>query len=240
MLAAVVVALTACSSVPASDDAAQASASARLETATSAPGSHSAIPGAFEEELPAVDLSEEEVSDLFRAGSGLGISVDEFVTAWNADDEVQPEDEVGRYFNLRIENLALEPVRSRGFAVTQYALGDDSGLVLVTDADQVLHSAALVRERRPTGDPVRDGVANLEHSFAQRYFVSAVNPRLDEFERNHLVADMMDLDEFGADANDGLSTDSSAPVREMIVVKGVRYDVARDDAGVLYLVATGE
>ena len=252
ILAAVTVVLGACGA-PRGEDAGQVNASASrggLATSTPSadgtlspsprPGFQNAIPAAIEEELPAVDISRDELTDLYLAGTGLGISADDFVTAWNAHDDLQPDDEVGRYFTLRIQNLALEPVGAGGFAVSQHVLGDAMRLLLVTDADEALHSAVLIGERGATGDVVRDGVANLEYTFAQRYFVSAVNPRLDEFERSHVIADMIDLDGAVADGVDGLNAFYGAPLREMIVVKGVRYDMARDQAEVLYLVATGE
>jgi hypothetical protein len=196
------------------------------------PASEYAIPGAHEEELPAADLSQSEITDLFLGGSGLGVSVDEFVAAWNSDADLQEE--------LRIGDLVLEPVGPTGMAVTQHFFSDTLGVMLLTDADENLRSAMVLGERGATGDLVEDGLADLQHSFAEHYFVSAVNPRLDAFEQNNLVADMTDLDEIIADGLDGLGKFYSSPLREMIVVKGVRYDMARDSDGLLYLIATGE
>lgn len=197
------------------------------------PESPYTIPGAEEQELPATDLTQDEIAALFLRGSGLGISVDEFVAAWNGDDEIQTE--------LMITDVALEEVGPSGFAITQHQLTDTSIVMLLTDADESLRAATLLTEPGATGDPIDDGFAGLQHAFVTGYFVSAVNPRLDQFERNNLTADMIELDEIMAEGGVAASTDLYlSPLREMIIVKGVRYDLARDEDGLVYLIATGE
>jgi hypothetical protein len=197
------------------------------------PATPSPTPGAAPPTFPiARSLSTRQLETIMQRDGALAVSLDEFVSEWNAQANANPELE-----------LAIGTIADDGDGRVSYSFFEYLRLEGMVNEDGTLRSVALVDE---TGfiDPVEIFGTNradrlafmpLRAAFARYFFGRAVDPGLTAEAQGRLVEDII-----GTDDPEALSSFGKDAVDASRTINGVRYRFASDRSGNLWFIARAD
>jgi hypothetical protein len=177
-------------------------------------------------------LSSRQLETILQREGALSVSLDEFVTAWNAQAAANPELE-----------LVITAFRDDGEGRATYEFFEFLRLEGVVNGDGTLRSIALIDETTFI-DPVeifgtnrsdRQAFMPLRAAFARYFFGRAVDPQLTTEAQGRLVEDII-----GTDDPEVLRTFGKEPVEASRVVNGILYQFASDRSGNVWFIARGD